>query len=357
MHRGTLAWGLAGLALALLSVWFVAGRGERVEAERSGQSAREAQAPAAATLVPATAPPEAEVEAEVPKGPEARREPLVTSPEGTLGVIEGVVTLDGRVGAFRSGTVRVWWNHARGVPRKGNLATAAPVWPGADGRFRLTGLPLDVPLVLRANSDHGPDFALDLEPFVAGERRTLEVALETSTTIHGHVLDAAGKPLEPRELRLLRTLPTGAEPTRSRGSFAVTTSDADGHFQFTRVPHGLWDLEAGPEGRVEARAALDTRAGDVGPVRLVIVTSSLEVRLRWPDGSVPEAIWFALEGENERLESNEGIVTLADLTHGPHVIEFTAASPGRSGSVEAHISVPHDGILELELVDEPVLRW
>jgi len=360
VSRSKFAWGLAGLALALLSVWFIALRGERIGAERTERGASETQVLAATTLVPATAPPEVEeVEAEVPKGPETRREPLVTSPDGTLGVIEGVVSLDGRLGAFRSGTVRVWWNHARGVPRKGNLATAAPVWPGADGRFRITGLPLDVPLVLRANSDHGPDFALDLEPFVAGERRELEVALETSTRIHGYVFDPAGLPLEGRELRLLHQLPAGAEATHSRDRIATTTSDAEGAFQFTRVPHGLWELEAGPEGRVEARAVFDTRPGDVGPLRLVLVTvptSSLEVRLRWADGSVPESIFYAVDGNGhfKSLQLSAGLVTLPDLTHGVRTIQLSAQDDDRAGSVETRISVPYEGTLELELVEKPM---
>jgi len=357
VSRSTFAWGLAGLALALLLVWFIALRGERNGAERTERSAREAQVLAATTLVSATAP--SEVEAEVPKGTEARREPLMTSPENTLGVIEGVVTLDGRLGAFRSGTVRVWWNHAHGVPRKGNLATAAPVWPGADGGFRITGLPLDVPLVLRANSDHGPDFALDLDPFVAGERRRIDVALETSTRIHGYVFDAAGLPLEGRELRLLHRPPVGAEATYSRGRLAATTSDADGHFEFTRVPRGSWELEAGPEGRVEARAALDTHAGDVGPVRLVLLpvpTSSLSVRLRWPDGSVPKSVGYRFDGHGTLSlgETGEDILTLSNLSHGMHEIEFHAFDDERNGSVEVRVDVPFEGTLELELVEGPI---
>ena len=363
MERRSQAWWLAGLVLALGLGWLLARRVERGGANATERAEARTQAFERTELVSALPLREAEpATLSAPAMPTAPGRAALAAPrEDGLGEIEGVVTLDGQKQAFRGGTVRVWWNHAHGAPRQGNLATATPVWPGSDGHFRLTGLPLDVPLVLRANSDHGPDFTLDLEPFVAGERRTLEVELESSTRIHGYVFDPEGLSLAGRELRL-RPRPGGARVEGSRARLAVTTSEADGRFQFTRVPRGQWELEAGPEGRVEARAALDTRAGDVGPLHLVLVpvpTSSLAVRLRWPDGSGPESILYAIDGKGgfSPVESREGLVTLAELTHGLHALQFSAQEDGRAGSVEARVAIPYEGTLELQLVEGPMLRW
>lgn len=124
--------------------------------------------------------------------------------------------------------------------------------PDADGRFEFSELPPRVNLLIEARAIDGAcaEQWLALRP---GEARELDLAILSSVTLRGTVVDIAGRPVG--------TLRLWLKPARSRGQFErfsrglfqrdpeqEAACAEDGSFQFEQVLPGSWFLGPAPAG-------------------------------------------------------------------------------------------------------------
>ena len=141
------------------------------------------------------------------------------------------------------------------LPLQPRESVGAPVTSGADGRFRLTGVPEGVALGLEiTHAEHAP---LNKQPFTAtlGEPRDLgDITLVAGLLLKGRVTDEGGRPLEGATVSLtdLTALPLpGVQEPAER----VAVTDADGHY---RLPHLAMRRQFALTARLDGFASLRT---------------------------------------------------------------------------------------------------
>ncbi|MEQ1893516.1 MAG: carboxypeptidase-like regulatory domain-containing protein [Planctomycetota bacterium] len=348
-----LGLGLLGVCGLVLAAWLA--RAERPAEPVSLREERAEEAASASALAPAFAPEEGGREERVVSEPalESERETVAASDEA---VLFGRVTLPSSPSARgRMADVRVWWTHEHGVARAGSLATLPPVTPDASGRFRLVELPLDVPLVLWAHTSFGPEAGRALAPFMPGERREVELALESWVVIAGLVLGEDSLPLEGLVIRASRQ--DGAGPSErggAKGSDMTRQSGADGSFEFARLTSASWLLDFDHRPLLGGEPLVDARRGDVrGLVFVLARPDCLRVVVRWPDGTIAEDAYPSslVMGKGVSMRSQRDGWSFCGLPAGEHEFVFSAEREDGGGVAiaTAHARIPGPDQLEIFL--------
>ncbi len=116
------------------------------------------------------------------------------------------------------------------------------VLSGADGRFRLAGLAAGQIYEITAKREGFATATVPVEALHAGKRSPVRIVLRRGAIMAGRVVDAAGDPVSGAELTLR------AVSWRMRSPGVQVLSDATGHFHFSDLSSGLFDLRASRSG-------------------------------------------------------------------------------------------------------------
>ncbi len=119
----------------------------------------------------------------------------------------------------------------------------------ADGRFALSDLPLGIFTIEAGLAGFAPSDRVEMELAAGAEIADLVIVLRPAARILGLALDDAGAPDAGREVLIFG--PLGACGT---GDY-VSTTDANGRFEFHDLPPGAFDLHREPHKEEAERAA------------------------------------------------------------------------------------------------------
>lgn len=190
-----------------------------------------------------------------------------------------------------------------------------------DGVFLLE---LDPGVVMLQADKEGfaPSELLRIELGPAETRRDLELWLRFGGSVVGEVVDADGRAFEKAWVILGSRLTMSFEENFS----SSTHSDARGHFEFTDVPPGDYELETKVTGGLELRAATILAAGD--------------------------SVFMRLEPARSDLTRLHGRVTLGGEAHTPVQVSVKPREPSSDGDSPfstdlAQIDCAADGSYEL----------
>ncbi|MHC4550871.1 MAG: sigma-70 family RNA polymerase sigma factor [Planctomycetota bacterium] len=127
----------------------------------------------------------------------------------------------------------------------------------ADGAYRLCDVPAGKGKLVVVKEGHELRF-VDVGEFVAGETRTLDVALHPAAVLHLYVTDEEGRPVMGK-LFLRRV--SHRDPSGTSISSSVMT-DADGHAVYRMIRPGTYDLSVRQDDLRSPAHKLDIRAGE-----------------------------------------------------------------------------------------------
>jgi protocatechuate 3,4-dioxygenase beta subunit len=217
-------------------------------------------------------------------------------------VVDGVHAIDDvrivlSAGAAIAGRVV----HPDGTPAAGAVVRIAPkenasrpaprqVAAGADGAFRMAGLPRQAVYVVAFGGDASSE-TLELDLAAMPERADVVITLGITGVIAGVVVDAAGEPVESAQVAAFPQLGAEVVETARLRTTATAATDGAGGFRLAGLPDGTYTLRAYRDGVPPSADWVPTgtraRTGDTN-VRLVLPGDGTIVgEVAFPDGSAP----------------------------------------------------------------------
>lgn len=231
---------------------------------------------------------------------------------------------------------RVLVQELNGLPVSRSVAEMLRAEAGADGRFRLEGLPPGSHALLVNAPRHAPK-RVDFDVVKHGVVDLADVSLEVGLTIRGRVRDRAGLPVAGARVRGLGGGPGMARPLECE-------SEADGAFVLAGLQEGTYEL------RIEAPGyAPVTKHADAGAEKVDVVLSpggSITGLVVDEAGRAVEAYNVRANAASERpfefeteklVTAADGRFVLEDLAEGTYAVEVTA--PERASSVVSGVKV------------------
>jgi len=151
--------------------------------------------------------------------------------------------------------------------------TFGPVPGGADGRFRLPGLPLDLPVTIWAEA---PGLARErrdgVRIFPGKDRDIGRLVLLSGTRMVGRLVDAQGKPLPNAGVKLELYRHQLGHTITSQGTEWTQSAGGDGRFSTPPLPAGTANFSFSASGKVRTFAGKKAEPGttvvDLGDVTL-----------------------------------------------------------------------------------------
>jgi protocatechuate 3,4-dioxygenase beta subunit len=223
----------------------------------------------------------------------------------------------------------------------------------AEGRYRLTQVPAELPLSMGAKPDDGglQTERRKLTALQPGERRELDFVLRRGSRIAGVVRTLEGGPLADAdvELRRLDLSISDMSGMMDEGGDRDAETDAEGRFAFDGVPDGKYQVVLDEDGYRDTRSGkLDLKSGhEVGDVALV-ADPGLSV-----EGRVTDAAGQGLPNAYVSGRRPRSLTNMYSGLDGGHPTHGTADAEGRFRLVGfdpggVHLEVRLSGYIEAE---------
>jgi len=258
--------------------------------------------------------------------------------------------IEGRV-LLPAGITTVDWNAVRvscresvpsgaSAPRSGAelvellSRTSYTASPEDDGSFALVFLPPGLAFQLEVENPLGPEWSQALAPLRAGERRTVEVALDAGITLAGRVLDERGLPVA--------GISVSAESPRGELLFPLhhgDETDEAGRFEMPGLARRRWKITAnGQELMHGAELVVDAVAGDARELLLAVQRGGrIAGVVVWPDGSPVESFSLTADGDDGEVafgDFEDGAFEQGTIGDGLYRLAVSGAGAGVVGRGE-----------------------